>query len=587
MTGFSDSHVVFHVLCIIIMLLNDGTICNVVFQPAFLLASGPRISSFLVGNVSGISFSLSAVSSSNATGSIPSSSCMPVYQTQWNLSYELIGKNAFLVRLSLNRSLQLCGNETSFPDCCLDPLCLQETLLVSACADETLKASLIIQTQIYAQIFPNNPPSENKTAIPNQVFQPLGSCPCDVSLGECDIRCCCDQDCTQEVLWLFATQCLPGPFGGSFSPVPEYQCSTQSSENDPDWFPFLCVTSPLDNNPFLGLFYNGQTVSPKPSPSFQAPLMTAAVPPINYRQGDPIFTKDDKYFTIPQNSGLGQCADNAPVAFLENFESQCVRRLQSCPSPSDDLRVDVKDGWGGLVTVSVVDEVADDLRLFLSDSLEPISEPQQCDNVIVALRYTLYWRENGLTAITVKRTTANITLPVSLTRRYSAVFVNGNETSQPNSGNPGYLVKRPVIGGILDSAAEIIQRAQINLWQPGGDGLCSSAELRPALFGINSTSGCMIPVSLLNMTQCSQRNGACCPSWISDCYTCLHDGKTKLFQPSGLGQHYYITAELQSASRGQHWRVFCCSDPPPHPREERHHGQGAGCASDGYTSSGD
>jgi len=59
---------------------------------------------------------------------------------------------------------------------------------------------------------------------------------------------------------LFATQCLPGPFGGSFSPVPEYQCSAQSSENDPDWFPFLCVTSPSDNNPFLGLFYDGRTV---------------------------------------------------------------------------------------------------------------------------------------------------------------------------------------------------------------------------------------------------------------------------------------------------------------------------------------
>lgn len=28
-------------------------------------------------------------------------------------------------------------------------------------------------------------------------------------------------------------------------------------------------------------------------------------------------------------------------------------------------------------------------------------------------------------------------------------------------------MKRPVIGGILDSATEIIQRAQINLWQPG------------------------------------------------------------------------------------------------------------------------
>lgn len=37
--------------------------------------------------------------------------------------------------------------------------------------------------------------------------------------------------------------------------------------------------------------------------------------------------------------------------------------------------------------------------------------PQQCGNVVVALRYTLYWRENGLTAITVTRTTANITVP--------------------------------------------------------------------------------------------------------------------------------------------------------------------------------
>ncbi|XP_016111040.1 tectonic-2-like [Sinocyclocheilus grahami] len=118
--------------------------------------------------------------------------------------------------------------------------------------------------------------------------------------------------------------------------------------------------------------------SPKPSPSFQALQMTAPVPPINYRQGDPIFTKDDQYFTIPQlsceqNAGLGQCAENAPVAFLENFESQCVRRLQSCPPPSDDLRVDIKDGWGGIVAVSVVDEMADDLRLFLANSREPIS----------------------------------------------------------------------------------------------------------------------------------------------------------------------------------------------------------------------
>ncbi|XP_026100985.1 tectonic-2-like [Carassius auratus] len=57
------------------------------------------------------------------------------------------------------------------------------------------------------------------------------------------------QDCTQEVLGLFVT---PGPFGGSFSPVPEYHCSAHSSEKDPDWFSFLCVTSTLEQQPLSG-----------------------------------------------------------------------------------------------------------------------------------------------------------------------------------------------------------------------------------------------------------------------------------------------------------------------------------------------
>ncbi|XP_043096469.1 tectonic-2 [Puntigrus tetrazona] len=564
MARLSSSHGVFQFTFMIIMLLNDGTVCNVVFQPAFILASGPRISSFLVGNVSGISFSLRSVSSSNATGSIPSSSCGPGFQTQWNLSNELIGKNAIQVRLCLNRSLQLCGNEASVPDCCLEPLCLQETLLLSACVGETPKASLIIQTQIYAQIVPNKPPSENKTVVPNQVFEPLGRCPCDVSPGVCDIRCCCDQDCTQEALGLFMSQCLPGPFGGNFSTVPEYQCSAQSSGNDPDWFPFLCVTSPSDNNPFLGLFYNGGTVSPKPRPSFQALRMTAPVPAISYRQGDPIFTKDEQYFTVPQKSGLGQCAENAPVAFLENFESRCVRRLESCPPASDDLRVDIKDGLGGIITVSVVDEIADDLRSFLSNSREPVSVPQQCA-VVVALRYTLYWSENGLTDVTVTRTSGNITVPVSLTRIYSVVFVNGNETSQPNSNNTGYQVKRPVIGGILDFDTEVIQRAQINQWQPGGDGLCSSAELKPVLFGINSSSGCMIPASLLNVTQCSLLREAV-RDVLAELVSATLVSTTGNPNFSNLSDWVNITTSVQNSSQPAESSTGECSAVPTHLR---------------------
>ncbi|XP_072521395.1 tectonic-2 isoform X2 [Salminus brasiliensis] len=494
---------------VFVLLLKEEATCSVVFQPSFLVTFGPRASAFLVGNVSNISLTVSSVTPSNKTGRLPPPSCIPSFPSQWNLSQELIGKSSLLVRLSLNRSLQLCVNET---ECCAQPLCVAETVQVSACLGEAPLASLILQSQIYAQLPPGGPVLENKTVIPNQVFQPLGRCPCDLSPGECDVRCCCDQDCTPELLWLFTGHCLPGPFGGSVTPAPEYDCSSQSADNAPDWFPFLCVTSPSENNPFLGLFYHGQTIIPKGAPSFQAQQVATPVPPTNYRQGEPIFTTDNQYFTIPQVSVLGQCLENAPVAFLQDFESVCTRTLQACPATPADLTVAVRDGLGGMVTVSVVDEVITDTSLYVSSPAKPESGPAQvperqlCVNVVLALSYVVYWSGNGLTSISVTRRIGNITLSpaVSLTSRYSAVFVNGNVTAQPNSGNPGYQVGRPVIGGSLDSTTGVIERAPLSLWHTVGDGLCSSAGLRPVLYGMNSTSGCLMPVSLLNLTQCGQ-----------------------------------------------------------------------------------
>lgn len=35
--------------------------------------------------------------------------------------------------------------------------------------------------------------SDNKTTIPNYLYQTLGSCPCDLTFGACDVRCCCDK----------------------------------------------------------------------------------------------------------------------------------------------------------------------------------------------------------------------------------------------------------------------------------------------------------------------------------------------------------------------------------------------------------
>ncbi|KAJ8263633.1 hypothetical protein COCON_G00160900 [Conger conger] len=436
---------------------------------------------------------------------------------------ETVEKSVSSVRvvLTLNRSLLLCGNET---DCCLEPLCVQEILQVSACRGGRPLATLRVQVEIYALVPPTGPVSDNKTIIPNQAYQPLGPCPCDWTAGACDARCCCDPDCSPDVLQLFETRCFPGVFGGNVAPPADYQCSVQSSNNAPDWFPFLCVTSPPENSPSLGLFYQGETIAPKRSASFQAPVLAAPLPPSGYRQGEPLITTSDQYFTVPQRSLAGQCLDRAPVAFLQNLQTYCVTPLRSCPTgpplftSASELSVAIRAGPGGVVTVSVTEMRAGDLSPFVSDPVqlqreppEPLSAdlPQLCENVTVALDYTFYWSGNGLTNVTLVQTLADVSLDpsVSLTTWFSARFVNGDETAQPNSGNPGYQTGLPVIGGSVVAAAndsESVQRETLSLWEPAGRGSCGSAGTRPVLFGENATAGCLLPVSLQDLGQCAR-----------------------------------------------------------------------------------
>ncbi|XP_031425896.1 tectonic-2 isoform X2 [Clupea harengus] len=362
-----------------------------------------------------------------------------------------------------------------------------------------------------------NSSTDNKTLIPHPVYQPLGSCPCDLIADICDLRCCCDMDCSSLANQLFESHCLPGPLGGHVSLVPDYQCSDQTSENTPGWFHFLCVTSPAENNPLLGLYYSGKTEAPKGSSSFQSPKWTLPLSVASYRQGHPIFTATDKYLTIPQRSLLGHCMENAPVVFLENVQTECISFPLSCPPFPTDLAVDIRDGHGGVVPIIITDKLVADLTPFVSWAPNPQnvntgSESHQvlCENVTLALNYTFYWRRAGLSGITLKRTIGHVHLDphLSLITKISATFVNGDIAAQPHSGMTGYLVGRPVIGGVVMSPPMVIQRATLKSWHSGEDGLCESADLRPVMFGLNSTSGCMLPVSLENFTECRRLRDA-------------------------------------------------------------------------------
>ncbi|XP_024909465.1 tectonic-2 isoform X2 [Cynoglossus semilaevis] len=489
--------------CILLIFSIGDAQDVVVFQPTFLTATGPLVSVLLLGNSSEMSLSLTTVSPSNTTGSIGLPSCISE-ATNWMIVKERVGKTAVQVQLKLEKNLRLCAENETNADCCPSPLCVLETLQVSACEGGKLQASLLVQVKIYGLLVPTVAGSDNKTTIPNQVYQPLGSCPCDLTF----------RDCSTEDLKLFLSQCLLGPFGGQVPRAPDYQCSVQLSENSPNWFPFLCVNSPLENNPHLGLFYQGGVITSKPGPSFHKPMLSAPVPVDVYIEGSPVITNSYEFFTIPQKL-FGQCINNAPVGFLKNFETTCVSLLHACPTAApfrmlaSDLRKTVKSGEGSDVTVEVTDELITDLSQFITGRKSLLFSDQDfvCENVTLAMDYQFFWKGNGITSVNLTRSVGTISFngSVALTTSYSAVFLNGEVLSEPNSGNPGYQDSRPVIGGTVDTSVNdtvLIQRTSINLWKSGSDGLCSNGNMKPVLYGENSTSGCLLSVSKEKLTQC-------------------------------------------------------------------------------------
>ncbi|XP_071671913.1 tectonic-2 isoform X4 [Patagioenas fasciata] len=408
--------------------VNSGLLWEAaeVFQPSFIHMSGPRVNSFFHGNSSRVNFSIILSSVDEETGGLQLANCSGSTRAGgWNLDVTP-DVNVSKVTVSSTQNLQLCLPNAT--DCCAAPLCVVETLQVLACRDSVILAHLLIQAEIYANSSFTGNVSENATVIPNQVFQPLGSCPCDLTAGACDVRCCCDQECTPDLKQLFNGSCFTGVFGGDVNPPFDQLCSSQSMEYTPDWFPFLCVQSSLNNTPFLGYFYHGST-SPPRVPPFKIPLQTSPRKLFTgYRQGDPIMTEENEYFTIPQQSLAGQCVGNAPVAYLQNFDAKC---LSDRASYKEGLPRDVRINTG----------------------------------------------------------TGEI-----LTQRFTARFLNSEGTNATEPlGNPGYQVGNPVRAANINASETF---GSLNIWQPVGRGLCTSAAYTPVLFGLDSLSGCVLEVAI-------------------------------------------------------------------------------------------
>ncbi|XP_071428308.1 tectonic-2 isoform X2 [Pithys albifrons albifrons] len=461
-----------------------------VFRPSFIHMSGSRVNSFFLGNSSGVSFSIILSPIDEDTGKLQLGNCSGSKRVgDWNLDVTP-GMNISKVTVTLTRNLELCLPNAT--ECCPSPLCVLETLQVLACRGSVMLAQLLIQAEIFANSSFTGNVSENATIIPNQAFQPLGSCPCNLTAGACDVRCCCDLECTPDLQQLFNGSCFTGVFGGDVNPPFDQLCSSQSMEFTPEWFPFLCVQSSLDNTPFLGYFYHGSVSTPK-AHAFMISLQTSPEGPFTgYRQGDSIITEENEYFTIPQ-SLAGQCIGNAPVAFLQDFDIRCLTSLGSYKEGLPHT-VRINTGTADFIQQSVIYRTITDRDKFITESESLHPAEALCQNVTFAEHYTFICKDKNIEQVNVTVFLGSLCDGEILTQRFTVEFLSLRSTDgEELFENPGYQVGKPVRAANINASDPI---GTLNIWQPAGRGLCASATYRPVLFGVDSHSGCLLEVGI-------------------------------------------------------------------------------------------
>ncbi|XP_009180245.1 tectonic-2 isoform X3 [Papio anubis] len=442
---------------------------DLAFIPPFIRMSGPAVSASLVGDTEGVTVSLTVLQDEAGILPVPTCGMLSNETEDWSVTVTP-GAKVLEVTVRWKRGLDWCSsNET---DSFSESPCILQTLLVSASRNSPCLAHLLIQVEIYANSSLTHNASENVTVIPNQVYQPLGPCPCNLTAGACDVRCCCDQECSSNLTELFRLSCFTGVFGGDVSPPFDQLCSAGTTTHSvPDWFPFLCVQSPLANTPFLGYFYHG-AVSPKQESSFEVYVDTDAkdFADFGYKQGDPIMTVKKAYFTIPQMSLTGQCMQNAPVAFLHNFDVKCVTDLEVYQERDGIINAKIKNvALGGTVTPKVIYEEATDLDKFITNRETPLNNRSAPRIVNVEEHYIFKWNNNTISDINVRIIRAEINAHQKgiMTQRFVVKFLSYNSGNEEElSGNPA------------------------------GRGLCTSATFKPILFGEDVLSGCLLEVGI-------------------------------------------------------------------------------------------
>ncbi|XP_058506418.1 tectonic-1 isoform X2 [Solea solea] len=412
------------------------------------------------------------------------------------------------------------------------------------------------------------PTEEPEPALPTAAAEPLtesGSlltaatdvgrlCPCDEHSSMCDMNCCCDRDCGEEVA-LF-TRCSVTTVSGNKQlcspPVAAYSLGTSiygyselqssvrtestsdvfciHSQNRVDGFSHPSPALPTDSN-FDSLFEQfTDSVFGLEDRAAAAGLRAAA----GYEYGEEMRTAgrrgDTGIFWLPAPGVTADCVDTNPAAFLKDEIRACSRRVvldqdcQSLPALNMDTYTNTQLFAGknedaavvpvelGALVLQSAAGTQTELEINGEENLTPVLlNSDICANVVLKVVYVMTYSPAGeIMNVTVSLLLGFVSKSSSLplNQEFEITFVQQDVEDVPvhYSGNPGYVVGRPLMSGSRTPdgiVRSIDPRETLSLLGTAVDQDCLKGphQRSPVLFGLDSVSGCTL--RLEDVVNCS------------------------------------------------------------------------------------
>ncbi|KAH0504480.1 Tectonic-3 [Microtus ochrogaster] len=308
-------------------------------------------------------------------------------------------------------------------------------------------------------------------------FPALPICICDLTPGTCDLNCCCDKDCDLLHPRTVFSFCLPGSVRSSSWVCVDHSLIFRS--NSP--FPSRVLTDSSGiaqfcvhvNNSKLNYFQKLQTVNATNFEALAAEfggqsfVSTSETQPPSpfYRAGDPILTYYPSWSVVsslrqPAAVGAGGlCTEINPAGFLESKSTTCTRFFRDLAS-------------------SCTSEPALDAATYYNFSVLKVIYEIETNGTFGIQKVSVSFRQTNLTV------RPGVSLQQDFTIHFRAFEPRMSALpAGPRSGNPGYLVGKPllVLTGDLGHSMTLLLSE--------GSGICS-VKRHEVQFGVNTVSGC-------------------------------------------------------------------------------------------------